>query len=72
MKTHDKSLSPDQFRMPVETLSNYELSGEYTRLTGQLDPPPYAPDAYEGLRWRYNMEQKVKRARQWNDIDKEV
>ena len=71
MKTYEKFITPDGFCLPLDMLSNDELCKEYTRLTGQLDPPPFAPDANESSIWRYNLEQKVKRARQWNDIDKE-
>jgi hypothetical protein len=69
MKTHDMLLNTDEFRLPVETMSNYELSKEHTRLTGQVALPPNAPDTAEIFSWRLSMERKVKVARRWHDIN---
>jgi hypothetical protein len=60
----------DEFRMPIDMMSDSQLSREYTRLTGQFHLPPDSSDAGERMGWRLNMEQKVKRARRLNDINK--
>ena len=70
MQTHEKIISPDEFRLPVDMLSNGELAKEYTRLTGRVALPADSLDPVERLGWRLGMERKVEDARRWKDINK--
>jgi hypothetical protein len=64
MKSHVKlHNNPDEFRLPIDMLSNGELAQEYTRLTGLVALPANALEPVERLSWRLNLEQKVEVAR---------